>query len=211
MAILRPNGLRATAILIAASGLWVGSQGAWLYAKAIAAQCLLELAWVRTSAAADHAAPWPWADTWPVARLEMPGAPDLIVLSGVSGRTLAFGPGHMAGSALPGHLGHSVISAHRDTHFRFLRDLRPGSRLRIERPDRQRVDYEVIAVEVMDSEREVLLRNDAPGRWLTLVTCYPFDAVVPGGPLRYLVQARGLAGPGVAAEVVQTRPGTPGP
>jgi sortase A len=24
---------------------------------------------------------------------------------------------------------------------------------------------------------------------LTLVTCYPFDALVPGGPLRYIVTA----------------------
>jgi sortase A len=24
---------------------------------------------------------------------------------------------------------------------------------------------------------------------LTLVTCYPFDAIVPGGPLRYAVTA----------------------
>jgi len=27
---------------------------------------------------------------------------------------------------------------------------------------------------------------------LTLITCYPFDAVVPGGPLRYVVRADGL-------------------
>jgi sortase A len=29
--------------------------------------------------------------------------------------------------------------------------------------------------------------SDAP--MLTLVTCYPFDAIVPGGPLRYVVTA----------------------
>ena len=32
-----------------------------------------------------------------------------------------------------------------------------------------------------------MARSDAP--MLTLVTCYPFDAVVPGGPLRYVVTA----------------------
>jgi len=26
-----------------------------------------------------------------------------------------------------------------------------------------------------------------------LVTCYPFDAVVPGGPLRFVVQAEPVA------------------
>ncbi len=29
-------------------------------------------------------------------------------------------------------------------------------------------------------------------RRLTLVTCYPFDAIVPGGPLRYLVFAEAV-------------------
>jgi len=27
---------------------------------------------------------------------------------------------------------------------------------------------------------------------LTLITCYPFDALNPGGPLRYVVRAAGL-------------------
>jgi sortase A len=29
---------------------------------------------------------------------------------------------------------------------------------------------------------------------LILVTCYPFDAIVPGGPLRYVVYARKVEG-----------------
>ena len=31
-------------------------------------------------------------------------------------------------------------------------------------------------------------------RLLTLITCYPFDAIVPGGPLRYVVRAQGITG-----------------
>ena len=62
-------------------------------------------------------------------------APDLgvrqIVLAGASGRTLAFGPGHMDGTAAPGASGHAVISGHRDTHFRFLQDLATGDALRV--------------------------------------------------------------------------------
>jgi hypothetical protein len=30
---------------------------------------------------------------------------------------------------------------------------------------------------------------ETPGQWLTLATCYPFDAATPGGPLHYVVQA----------------------
>ena len=47
-------------------------------------------------------------------------------LAGVSGRTLAFGPGHVDGTPLPGDPGNSVLSGHRDTHFAFLRELRSG-------------------------------------------------------------------------------------
>jgi sortase (surface protein transpeptidase) len=41
---------------------------------------------------------------------------------------------------------------------------------------------------VVDSRStRIALRSDVPR--LTLVTCYPFDAIEPGGPLRYVVTA----------------------
>lgn len=40
----------------------------------------------------------------------------------------------------------------------------------------------------MDQHRAVVLENAGDDR-LTLITCYPFDAIVPGGPLRYVVTA----------------------
>ena len=54
---------------------------------------------------------------------------DVIVLAGASGRTLAFGPGHLDGSARPGEPGNCVLSAHRDTQFAFLRRLEIGDLL----------------------------------------------------------------------------------
>jgi hypothetical protein len=37
--------------------------------------------------------PWPWAYTWPIARLMLPFKEiELIVLNGAYGRSLAFGP-----------------------------------------------------------------------------------------------------------------------
>ena len=97
--------------------------GMWLYAKAQLAQVLLERAWVRTLHGEQNVKPWSWADTWPVARLEFPRQHrSYIVLAGASGRTLAFGPGHVDGTAAPEEIGNCVISAHRDTQFRVLRD-----------------------------------------------------------------------------------------
>lgn len=183
------RGTWAVAALLAL-GFWQLGQGAYIPAKAWFAQELMQRAWLRASAGEDRAAPWPWADTWPVARLSATSHDvDLIVLAGGSGRTLAFGPGHLSGSALPGETGNMVIAGHRDTHFAFLRELEPGHRLTIESFSGATTDYEVIGLNVVDSRKGSLLL-DTDDAVLTLVTCYPFDAVDPGGPLRYVVTAQ---------------------
>ena len=120
------------------------------------------------------------------------GAPmhrvDMIVLDGGSGRTLAFGPGHVTGTARPGETGNVVIAGHRDTHFRFLRDLERGDTLLMEGRDRELHDYEVVKMDIVDHTRADLMSDFGDDR-LTLITCYPFDAITPGGPLRYVVTA----------------------
>jgi sortase A len=191
----RALGLSASAVLIALGASQLAS-GGWIHAKAMLAQALLERAWQQTLDGGKRVRPWPWADTWPVARLTIPGRDtSLIVLSGASGRTLAFGPGHTGGSALPGDAGTAIISGHRDTHFAVLRDLRRGDELSIERPDGGVVRYRVDDLRVVDS-RSTRLRAETSGRSLLLVTCWPFDALTPGGPLRYVVTAREPCGPG---------------
>ena len=114
---------------------------------------------------------------------------NLIVLAGGSGRTLAFGPGHLSASALPGEVGNSVIAGHRDTHFSFLRDIEIGDSVLVERIGGRKHLYKVIGIDVVDSRRGSLLL-DTDAAILSLVTCYPFDASEAGGPLRYVVTAR---------------------
>jgi sortase A len=175
-------------LLVAAS--WQFAAAGWIHAKAILAQMLLERAWNQTlvEEGAGHAKPWPWADTWPVAKLIIPElAIEQIVLAGDSGRTLAFGPGHSAASALPGEAGLTVIGGHRDTHFRSLGELDPGNEIiLVTKSGSHR--YRVTDMHVVDSRRyRLAAMTDGPE--LVLVTCYPFDAITPGGPLRYLVRA----------------------
>jgi sortase A len=178
------------AAALVALGLWQVAEAGWIHAKARLAQHLLEQAWERSSQGEPQARPWPWSDTWPVARLRVPRlGVDLIVLAGASGRTLAFGPGHHDGTASPGAgAGNAVISGHRDTHFRFLEALEPGDELVIERADGGLSAYRVAASAIVDYRQARLPAHTALPR-LTLVTCYPFDAVLAGGPLRYLVVA----------------------
>jgi sortase A len=176
-------------VLFAGVAGWELGQGIWIHAKARLAQHLLQYAWARTLAGERHVKPWPWADTWPVARLTVPAhGVDLIVLAGASGRTLAFGPGHAAGSAVPGTSGTAIVTGHRDTHFAFLARLRTGDTLVTQVPGRPPVFYRVTATAVVDSRTAAVASADGISA-LVLLTCYPFDAVMAGGPLRYVVTA----------------------
>lgn len=187
-----PRDRRAGRVLVSCVlclGFWQLGQGAYLPAKAWVAQELMQRAWRRTERGESRATPWPWADTWPVAKLSAKGGDvELIVLSGSTGRTLAFGPGHLSASALPGEDGNAVIAGHRDTHFAFLRLLNEGESLLFEMPDGRNHLYRISGIDVVDSRRgSIVLDTDVP--MLSLVTCYPFDARRAGGPLRYVVSA----------------------
>lgn len=159
----------------------------WIPVKAELAQHLLERAWSRTLAGEPDAKPWPWADTRAVAILEVPrlGLRE-IVLEGSSGRNLAFGPTLVNTGALE-QSSDRVLSGHRDTHFSFLKELKTGDLLRLRTMTEIR-DYRVSWQEAVDSRRQQLVINDNLER-LTLLTCYPFEAATPGGPLRWVVTA----------------------
>jgi sortase A len=182
---------RVTAFLLAAIALVLALDASWLHAKAWLAQQLLADAWSQSQATGTAHKPWPWADTHPVARLRVAARGiDQIVLAGDAGRTLAFGPGWAESSARPGARGTPVISGHRDTHFAFLRDLQTGDEIALQ-GTQGAMTYRVSSTRVADARSETLAVNGEDDA-LLLVTCWPFDAVVPGGPLRYVVRAERL-------------------
>ena len=179
------RGLTLAASLCLLAGLWIPAK-AWL------AQRLLDQAWAETDAGLGPEKPWPWADTWPVARLTLPRQKlSLVVLEGVSGQSLAFGPGHLEASAAPGTEGTIIIAGHRDTFFRSLANIRKGDPIDLQAPLKGAVHYRVVSMQVVDSRKtklDLTAASQGADR-LMLVTCYPFDAVMPGGPLRYVVTA----------------------
>jgi sortase A len=192
---LAPRGRRRRLWLLAvlALGSALLAAGLWLPAKAELAQHLLNRAWAVTDDGGAAVKPWPWADTWPVAQLRLPGGSEpLIVLAGASGRNLAFGPALLDGTVSPGDIGLSVIAGHRDTHFRALAELAVGDRFEVERTDGRVFLFEVTGVDVVDS-RSAVLEADAGATAIALVTCYPFDALEPRGPMRYIVAAHLVA------------------
>lgn len=166
-------------------------QAAYLYSKAELAQHLIAGAWQEALRGKAHAKPWRWADTWPVARLKMYTGTideDLYLLAGATGSSLAFGPGHMAGTALPGTTGNSVIGGHRDTHFAFLAKVKIGDSFQLQSREGLWHAYQVDSITIRDITSGPLIL-DPNAAQVQLITCYPFDALQAGGPLRYVVTA----------------------
>jgi sortase A len=181
-------GLRLAACGLLAVGAAFLGNALYLDAKAVVAQVLLQRAWDEALASGAPAQPWPWADTRAVARLRLPdGGVDQIVLAGANGRNLAFGPTKLDLDPLAGL---TVLSGHRDTHFAFLQSLAPGNVVEMQGLDGDWRRYRISAMEVMDSANAVIPARPASApQGLVLVTCWPFDAVDPGTPWRYVVSA----------------------
>lgn len=175
-----------TAVLILV-GLYFLGTGLWIPTKAILAQYLLKNAWHRSTILHADVKPWPWADSWPVGRLRNDRlGVDLIILEGDSGEVLAFGPGHLSASSPPAGNGHCILAGHRDTSFTFIQYLVPGDLLTLEGRTSRRV-YRVERADIIEA-RQLYLDGDQVGM-LTLITCYPFDTIFPGTPLRFVVTA----------------------
>jgi sortase A len=175
---------RSAAVLLALGAIVLGQQ-AWLSAKATVAARLIDRAFAaHLSDGAPHA-PWGWADTHPVARLEIPRLGlRRTVLAGASGSSLAFGPGHIDGTAAPNTPGNCAIAGHRDSWFAFLARLQLGDQILLRSHDVER-GYIVAELLVVD-EHDLRVVEPTAERRLTLITCYPFGDV-RRSPLRYVV------------------------
>jgi len=178
----------ATAAALALAGLWLTGDALYIRAKAVLAQVLLDRAFAAEITSGAIVKPWSWADTWPVARIEVPRlAAHAIVLAGGSGQALAFGPGHLERTPEAGEPGTAVYAAHRDTHFAFLGRLEAGDAIVLTRRDGVVLHFRVAHTEVVPWDSSGI-DPAAPGRHLALVTCWPLGSAMPG-PLRYVVHA----------------------
>ena len=175
-------------LILAVAGALLFGDGVYIHAKAWVSQILLARAFDETIATGRATKPWAWADTVPVARIEVKrlGA-SAIVLAGSSGQALAFGPGHVETTPNPGERGTAVYSAHRDTHFRFVKDIAIGDEIAVTRSDGRTFTYRADASSIVRFDASGIDPH-SDGHALVLSTCWPFDSVTPG-PLRYVLHA----------------------
>ncbi len=161
-------------------GLLNSFDGARIKIKAFGAQLLLERAWIKTLEGKDNVKPWPWADVWPVLKIEAPRLQkSAVVLSGVSGEAMAFGPGLMEQTPAPGEPGLTIIAAHRDTHFRFLKNMVTGDDILITNTDGRVLRFSITETRIVKAHQSGLY-TDGGTPQIALVTCWPFDAATRG-------------------------------
>ena len=163
--------------------------GLWIWAKPIVAQSMLEKSWTQTLKHNAPQRPWPRLDAHPIAKLKLARLNQSeIILNRSSGQALAFAPALIEGTTPLGEPGLSIISAHKNTHFSFLKHIKNGDIVELDMVDKTTLKYRITHGEIIHSDKASFpqLENST----LALMTCYPFDTVSFGGPLRYVVYAQ---------------------
>lgn len=185
--------LRWFVAVILVAGVSLSGRAAYLHAKAELASVLIHRAWQARTLTGESRPPWPWADTHPIARLQIPRlAYDEIVLEDANPRTLAFGPARLLSAAAPGEPGNIVVAGHRTSWFKPLEALAIGDTLQLawfdtrSRQLRQR-SYVVRTITIVYPD-DVSLLTPTSSDVLTLITCYPFNHS-PHSPQRFIVRA----------------------
>jgi len=109
---------------------------------------------------------------------------DAIVVEGASRKQLSIGPGHVIDTATPGEVGNAVITAHRDTFFRNIYELKKGDDI-IVRRNGQVFKYQVTGKKIVQPEDISVLKPTQDAQ-LTLITCYPTYYIGPA-PKRLVI------------------------
>lgn len=162
-------------------------------AKAALGSYLLDRAWEQTVDAGPEAAavkPWPGADIAPVGRISFPTLDaERVILNAASGEAMAWGAGHVQGTAELGAPGVAGVAAHRDSHFALLANLGPGDEVELETRAGLTQRYRVEMAQVVDARRwRFPAVFDGP-EVLALLTCWPIDALASSNE-RLVVYAR---------------------
>lgn len=96
---------------------------------------------------------------------------DALVVDGTSRRQLKIAPGRMLNTAIPGENGNSVITAHRDTFFRHIVQLKQGDEIEVRR-NGELLTFRVTGQRIVGPS-DTWVAQQTPDPQLTLLTCYP--------------------------------------
>jgi sortase A len=162
--------------------LWYG----WTLHQRAVAQCRAKKWLVEATATRIPAPPVRRGDT--IGELAIPRLHiSVMVFEGDDAGVLEQGAGHIPSTALPPGSGNIGIAAHRDTYFRPLRSIHANDLITLTTP--AGTSWYAVTETSIVQPSDVGVLERAPGRDLTLVTCYPFY-YVGSAPERFIVHAR---------------------
>jgi len=183
----RKLSISLLALLLLAGGGYFSFQAVKIEVKAKVAQVLLDYSWNKSLKENKPYKPWSSFDGSPILKLKIPRYNiSQIVLEGTSGQALAFGPAFHQESFLPSENKITAISSHRDSHGAYIKTLEIGDILKLQDLDNNWHTYQIEELLVVNVEEKITINNN---NRLLLITCYPFDAILSGTPLRYIVSA----------------------
>ncbi len=177
---------------LCAAGIAVAASGAAVPITAQVSQILLEQAYVQTVTTGKVQSPWGAPEMRAIGKLSVSrlDVSEIILDAGtkqVPKDAMRAGPMLMPNSAAIGKPGTSVIAAHRDTHFAFLKNIRVGDVIEAAGKDGVMQPYRVANMQIVESDK-LMIRKGQTQNELALSTCYPFGSV-RGGTKRYVVHA----------------------
>jgi len=137
-----------------------------------------------------------------IIRLQIPKIDlDAYVLEGSGHKQLKLGVGRITTTAIPGENGNAVVTAHRDTFFRHIVELKKGDEI-IVRRNGERMVFQMNGNKIVKpTDISVLKQTEDPE--LTLITCYPTYYIGPA-PERLVVFSK-LVSRGPDNEVVANK------
>ena len=177
------------ALILLLGGGYFGFKVFEIELKARVAQPLLQYAWHKTIKTGEDQRPWRSFDGVPVLRLMIPRHEvDQIVLAGTSGQSLAFGPAFHKESEPPGRGGTTVLSSHRDSHGVYIKKLKIGDIIKLQDRFQEWHTYTIDDFVILNVKTDTISTTNAKEA-LLIITCYPFNALTSGTPIRYVVSA----------------------
>jgi len=124
----------------------------------------------------------------PIARISVPrlGVRDIVLAGNGTHEQLAEGPTMIKRGNAASPV--TILAAHRDTHFLFVRDLREGDDVRLQFVNGVVERYRITRFETVRWDRFTYPPHPARPS-LALTTCYPFGGTEYGGPWRRVAWA----------------------
>ena len=186
----RKLSISLLALLLLAGGGYFSFQAIKIEVKAKVAQVLLDYTWNKSLKENKSYKPWSSFDGSPILKLEIPRYNiSQIVLEGTSSQALAFGPALHQETYLPSSNKITAISSHRDSHGEYIKNLEIGDILKLQDLDNNWHTYKIEEFLIVNVQKDLIMNKI---NRLLLITCYPFDAILSGTPLRYIVSAKNI-------------------